>query len=111
MVVSFQGYIKKEHELKKYKESVCKVIDDFILNDNHFQKDHNDSPIRDYHHSFDFHMNDKYGFGIYYFYCPDSRDKIHLRQHDITFTPEEFKRLKTFMKDPKLFKGVNKYNL
>jgi len=110
MIVSFQGYNKKKKELGDYKKSVCQVIDDFILNDENFMKDHHNSPVRDYKHSFDFYEDQKDMFVVQYQYSEEHNPAFY-RQHEVRLSYEECERLKEFMKDPGLHINTNKYNL
>jgi len=104
MIVDFKGYNKKKIELSEYKDSVCKVIDDFIFHDSLFKKEHYNSPLRDFNRSFDFYMHNRRFVVQYYF-----GDDIH--QHEITFTSDEYKRLEEFMKNPSLYKSTQDYNI
>ena len=108
MEVSFQGYNKKKKELVDYKKSVCKVIDQFIKNDEQFIKDHYNSPIRDFSNSFDFYKNIDNIFIVRFNYG-GTRD--YLKPYEVSFTPEEYNRLISFMKDPNLHININKFNL
>jgi hypothetical protein len=110
MIVSFQGYNKKKKELDNYKKSIYQVIDNFILNDENFMKDHHYTPIRDYKHSFDFYKDQKDIFVVQYQYSKENNPTF-IRQHEVRLKPEEYERLKEFMKDPDLHININKYNL
>jgi len=104
MEVSFQGYNKKKKELNDYKNSVCKVIDQFVMNDENFKKNHNNTPVRDYNKSFNFYNLREY-FVVQFTYSK------YFRQYKIEFEPAEFRRLLDFMKDPNLHINTNKFNL
>jgi len=108
MEVSFLGYNQKKKELADYKKSVCKVIDQFILNDKDFIKNHINSPVKDYRVSFDFYKNQRSYFVVQFNYGMEDK---YFRQYEVEFAPEEYVRLLEFMKDPDLHINTNKFNL
>lgn len=105
MEVSFQKYNNKKKELTDYKNSICKVIDQFIMNDDQFKKNHNNTPVREYDKSFNFYENQREYFVVQFTYGK------YFRYHEVEFDPDEFKRLLDFMKDPNLHINTNKFNL
>lgn len=107
MIISFDKFEKKQKELKNYKKSILKLIDEFITNsDEDFQKKHNIIG-RPYIGSFDFSIHPKWGFNIKYNYG----DHYIFRTDDIYLDGLEYKKLQEFMKDPELYKNTKKYNI
>ena len=114
MIVSFDGFKKKEEEIKEYKKSICKVIDDFILNDKDFRDVHASYQLEHYINSYDFYfLNDI--FVVRHIYeTPIGNRWPNLNRNssdNIEFLPNEYEDLKKFMKDPDFYKNTKKYNL
>ena len=54
MIVSFEEYKKKESELSEYKNTILKLIDEFIQSDEEFRKNH-PNIVGDYKYAIDFY--------------------------------------------------------
>jgi len=105
MIVSFKEYNKKGRDLSHYKVKILSVIDDFIIYDNDFRER---NTIKDYKSSFDVYykkMKNDWVNVVQYYYGE------HKRQYEVTFTKDEFDKLKIFMENPELYKNSKNYNL
>lgn len=105
MIVSFEEYKKKEKELSEYKNTILKLIDEFIQSDDEFRKNYYNR-IGDYRYATDFYedkLRDR-GHRIYYISRFGNTD-------DFVLTHKEYQRLLKFMEDPDLYRNAKKYNL
>ena len=83
------------------------MIDEFVTTDAEFQKNHQVRGI--YKGSYDFYDDNLRGG---YFTVDYSSDiGVLSRTDQLVFNGLEYKRLKEFMKDPKLYREKNKFNI
>jgi len=121
MIISFDGFKKKEEELKEYKNSILKLIDQFIEYEmtvggdfsNHAYYNGLPSTITKYYKSTDFYkdgLKDRQ-FVLNFLY---RNNYGSIFNDEIEFTYKDHKNLLEFMKDPeayKLNKKTKNYNL
>lgn len=92
----------------KYKQKILSVIDDFIVYNNDFRESHG---IKNYKESFEFYhkkIKKDWLIVVQYYY---GEYKYKKRQYEVTFTKDEFDKLKLFMENTDLYKNSKKYNL
>lgn len=104
-MISFSEFKKKQDEVDKYKNSILKLIDEFILL-------HKDEFIElsksmiSYEKAYDFYNDNRRDndFTINYYYGG-------YRTNDIILSHKLYKELQNYMKDPDLYRNTKKYNL
>ena len=111
MIVSFDEFNNKKIELEEYKNSILKMIDEYIMFDGEFRKKYN---ILYYLKATDFYFSQKgnHRFTIQFLVGddPDLNKSYHYNS-ERSIMHSDYKNLQKFMEDPELYKATKNYNL
>ena len=112
MIVNFEEYKNKQKELDEYKDSILKLIDEYVEFNNDFKERHN---ILNYIRATDFYFSQKDDrrFKIQFLFGNDPDLTAGLLQYnsEVSIMHSEYKDLQQFMEDPELYKATKKYNV
>jgi hypothetical protein len=106
MIISFEEFKNKEIELNQYKDSILKMIDEYIIFNAEFRKKYN---IDGYIKSTDFYFSQKSDrkFTIQFFLDPGQ----FRYQNERSIMHKDYEDLQKFMEDPELYKATKNYNI
>lgn len=104
MIVNFKEYNKRARDFFGYKDKLLLVIDDFIIYDEDFKKNHD---IDYYKESYEFYMQKSTGGWV----CHVKYYNKYKHEREVTFTVEENDRLEKFMENPDLYKNTKNFNI
>jgi hypothetical protein len=117
MILTYNKYKENIEKLKKDKDAICKLIDDYLLfNGNKYLRNHRPGSIRisneQYIGCFDFREASNpekyYPFiiSVNYINHQNKKDK-----DDIHLDKDEFNDIKQFFENPDFYKSTKKYNM
>lgn len=104
-MISFDEFVKKSEELKKYKNSILKLIDEFILlNIDEFIN--LTRAFESFEKTYDFYTDKQLDnmFIICFYYNG-------YRTYNVKISREIYLKLEEFIKNPSIYRNVNKYNI
>ena len=108
MITQFDTYLERKKKLDDYKESILKLIDDFINLNPEFCKKH--GIPENYNKATDFYYpGDPDHIAIIYV-SGDGTNRLR-RTHTLLVRNEEYHDILKFMEDPELYKNMKNYNL